>query len=152
MWLQAPTIFSHSNSHITWKKYLLTKNYLLIKKKLSFQTQTVELFLTILNFLCIHFFSVCYLYVDFFQVSLDLILCSQIGWVTFSLKYFPIMQCYECFLSCWLWMFTFTNANVSMIQQLFQRMAELANTKHHWLGLSYFSLLAITININIIPI
>ena len=152
MWLQAPTIFSHSNSHITWKKYLLTKNYLLIKKKLSSQTQTVELFLTILNFLCIHFFSVCYLYVDFFQVSLDLILCSQIGWVTFSLKYFPIMQCYECFLSCWLWMFTCTNANVSMIQQLFQRMAELANTKHHWLGLSNFSLLAITININIIPI
>ena len=70
------------------------------KKKLSSQTQTVELFLTILNFLCIHFFSVCYLYVDFFQVSLDLILCSQIGLVTFSLKYFPIMQCYECFLSC----------------------------------------------------
>ena len=110
------------------KKYLLTKNYLLIKK-LSFQTFTWT-----------------------FLVSLDLILCSQIGWFTFSLKYFPIMQCYECFLSCWLWMFTFTNANVSMIQQLFQRMAELANTKHHWLGLSNFSLLAITININIFPI
>ena len=99
-------------------------------------------------------FSQNFFYVDFCQMSLDLILCSQIDWVILLSTIFlwcSVMNAFCPCISCWLWMFTCTNANVSMIQQLFQRMAELANTKHHWLGLSNFSLLAITININIIP-
>ena len=96
MWLQAPTIFSHSNSHITRKKSS--------HKKISAHTKTTFSQKNIFpdsdcravshNYQ----FSKNFFYVDFCQIYLNLILCSQIGWVTFSLKYFPIMQCYECFL------------------------------------------------------